>query len=196
MRQEVIMNRTILTIILLIVVVCGSGIAGIFIYKGMTEKSKTEHHLSVDKIEKMGKLELVKINIKDVLEQTAERPFFLPNAKAVLIVAGEVFAGIDLEKVKKEDIVESGTKVSITLPKPEILMSKINHEKSKIYNVQWGGFSTAHLIDEGYKNAELAIIDEAKSIGYENTCQNNAKLLLMPIFRELSGKEVEILFKN
>jgi hypothetical protein len=190
------MNRTIIIIILLAAIVCGSGIAGIFIYKGITEKSKVEHQLTVDKIEKMGKLELVKINIKDVLEQTAERPFFLPNAKAVLIVAGEVFAGIDLEKVKKEDIIESSTKVSITLPKPEILMSKVNHEKSRIYNVQWGGFSTANLIDEGYKNAELAMLEEAKNIGYESTCQNNAKLLLTPIFRELSGKDVEILFKN
>lgn len=188
------MNRTIIIIILLIVVVCGSGIAGIFIYKGFTEKSKSEHQLSVEKIESMGKLELVKINIKDVLEQTKERPLLLPNAKTVLIIAGEVFAGIDLEKVKKEDIDESGDKITVRLPKPEIFMSKVNHEKSKVYNVEWGGFSSAELVDEAYKNAELAIIENAKTTGYEITCQNNAKLLLMPLFRELSGKEVEIFF--
>ena len=188
------MNRTILIIILLIVVVCGSGIAGIFIYIGFTGKYKSEHQFSVEKIENIGKLELVKINIKDVLEQTKERPLYLPNAKTVLIVAGEVLAGIDLEKAKKEDINVSGDKVTVKLPKPEIFSSKVNHEKSKVYNIEWGGFSSAELVDEAYRNAEIAIIESAKTTGYKATCQNNAKLLLTPIFREMSGKEVEILF--
>jgi hypothetical protein len=194
--MEVFMKRVAILLILFIIIVCVSGIVGIMLYRNITEKSKTEHMLSVDKIEKMGKLELVKVNIKDVLEQTSERPFYLPNAKAVLIIAGEVFAGIDFEKVKKEDIIDSGNDVTITLPKPEILMSKVNHEKSRIYNVEWGGFSTANLVDEAYKNAELAIIEEAAKTGYEETCRNNAKALLTPIFRELSGKEVNIQFKN
>jgi hypothetical protein len=190
------MKRILILLVLLIVVVTGSGVVGIILYRQITEKSKSEHLLSVDKIEKMGKLELVKINIKDVVEQTKERPFYLPNAKAVLIIAGEVIAGIDLEKVKKEDVIDSGTRVIVSLPKPEILMSKINHEKSKIYNIDWGGFSTADLVDEAYKNAELTIIDEAATTGYEETCRNNALALLTPIFREISGKDVEILFKK
>jgi hypothetical protein len=190
------MKRIIVLLILFIIVVCGSGIVGIILYRSMTEKYQSEHLLSVDKIEKMGKLELVKVNIKDVLEQTNERPFYLPNAKAVLIIAGEVIAGIDLEKVQKEDIADSGTLVTITLPKPEILMSKVNHEKSKIYNIEWGGFSTANLVDEAYKTAETKIIEEARNTGYEEMCKNNAKALLTPIFREISGKEITILFKN
>jgi hypothetical protein len=190
------MKRIIVLLILLIIVVCGSGIVGIVLYRNMTEKYRSEHLLSVDKIEKIGKLELVKVNIKDVLEQTGERPFYLPNAKAVLIIAGEVIAGIDLEKVQKDDISDSGTQISVTLPKPEILMSKVNHEKSKIYNIEWGGFSTASLVDEAYKAAESKIIEEAKKTGYEETCKNNAKSLLMPIFREISGKEINILFKD
>jgi len=190
------MKRILVLLVLLIIVVCGSGIVGIILYRSMSEKYKSEHLLSVDKIEKMGKLELVKVNIKDVLEQTSERPFYLPNAKAVLIIAGEVIAGVDLEKVQRDDIVDSDDQVTITLPKPEILLSKVNHEKSKIYDVEWGGFSTANLVDEAYKNAELAIIEEAGKTGYEETCRNNARALLTPIFRELSGKEVLITFKN
>ncbi len=190
------MKRIIVLLVLLIVVVSGSGIVGIVLYRSLTENYKSEHMLSVEKIEKMGKLELVKVNIKDILEQTGERPFYLPNAKAVLIIAGEVIAGIDLEKVQKDDIADSGTQITITLPKPEILMSKVNHEKSKIYNIEWGGFSTANLVDEAYKAAEKKIIEEAEKTGYEETCKNNAKTLLTPIFREISGKEINILFKS
>jgi nucleoside-triphosphatase THEP1 len=190
------MKRTIFLLVLFIVLMCGSGFIGIIIYKKLTGASKSEHLLSVEKIENLGKMELVKVNIKDVVEQTKERPLFLPNAKAILIIAGEVFAGIDFEKVKREDIVDSGTQVTVTLPKPEILLSKVNHEKSKVYNVNWGGFSTAELVDEAYKNAELIVIEEAGKTGYEETCKNNARALLTPMFRELSGKEVEILFKD
>ena len=190
------MKRTILLLVLFIIFMCVSGILGIIIYNKFTGASKSEHLLSVEKIENMGKMELVKVNIKDVVEQTKERPLFLPNAKAILIIAGEVFAGIDFEKVKREDIIDSGTLVTVTLPKPEILLSKVNHEKSKVYNVDWGGFSTADLVDAAYKNAELIIIEEAAKTGYEETCKNNAKALLTPMFRELSGKDVEILFKD
>jgi hypothetical protein len=190
------MTRIIIISVIFIIVVCGSATVGILIYKGTEEQPKSQHLLTVDKIEKMGRLELVKINIKDVIEQRLERAFYLPDANAVLIIAGEVFAGIDLEKVKKEDIVDSEAKVTVTLPKPEIILSKVNHEKSKVYKVEWGGFSTEKLVDEAYKNAELKIIEEAANTGYEESCRNNAKALLLPIFRELSGKEIEILFKK
>jgi hypothetical protein len=190
------MTRIIVISLIFIVVVCASAVVGIVIYKSTAQQYKTEHSLTVDKIEKMGKLELVKVNIKDVIEQKSERAFYLPDAKAVLIIAGEVFVGIDLEKVKKEDIVDSNNRLTVTLPKPEILLSRVNHEKSKVYNVEWGGFSTADLVDEAYKNAEIKIVEEAAKTGFEETCRNNAKALLLPIFTELSGKEVDIVFKN
>jgi hypothetical protein len=183
------MTRVIIISVIFITVVCASAVVGILIYRSASEQHTTEHLLTVDRIEKMGKLELVKINIKDVVEQKGERPFYLPDAKAVLIIAGEVFAGIDLEKVKKEDIAESGKSITVTLPKPEILLSRVDHEKSKVYNVEWGGFSTAKLVDEAYKNAEMKILEEAATMGY-------AEALLLPIFKELSGREVQILFKK
>lgn len=190
------MRRKIVFLVLFMMVVGGSGIVGGLLYKNMSDAKKTSHMITVEKLDKMGKLELVRINIKDVLEQTVERPFHLPNAKAVLIIAGEVIAGIDLEKVRQGDIEYAETRVTVTLPEPEILMSKINHEKSRVYNVEWGGFTTADLVDEAYKNAELAIVEEVGKMGYEETCRNNAKALLTPLFQELSGKEVVILFRD
>ncbi len=190
------MRRLLSFFALFILVACGSGIVGILLYNKISGANKTAHLITVEKIDQMGKLELVRINIRDVLEQTVQRPFYLPNAKAVLIIAGEVITGIDLEKVKEGDIEYSEARVEVTLPKPEILMSKINHEKSRIYNVEWGGFTTADLVDEAYKNAELSIIEEVEKMGYEESCRNNARALLTPLFRELSGREVVIRFKD
>jgi hypothetical protein len=171
------------------------GVGGALLYKGFTASSTSDHGLTVEKIENMGKLQLMKMNMKDVLEQTKERPLFLPNAKAVLIVVGEVYAGIDFQKVQKSDIVSSDQLVTISLPAPEILLAKVNHEQSRVYDVRWGILSTARLVDEAYKSAELAIRDEAAKMGFEETCRTNAVTLLTPMFRAMAGKEVRITFK-
>jgi hypothetical protein len=171
------------------------GVGGALLYKSLTASSTSDHALTVEKIEKMGKLQLVKINIKDVLEQTKERPLFLPNAKAVLIVVGEVYAGIDLQKIQASDIVSTEKLVSITLPQPEILTAKVNHEQSRVYDVRWGILSTARLVDEAYKSAEIAIREEAVKMGFEESCKTNAVAMLTPMFREIAGKDVRVLFR-
>src|ERR1039458_5700368 len=159
--REEIMYRTLLRLVIGIIVIASIGAIGTVIYKRLTVSLKTEHRLSVEQIERMGKLVLVRITIKDVLKQTKQRPFYLPNATALFIIVGEVSAGIDLEKVKKEDFVESETQVTVKLPKPEILMSKINHEKSEIYDVKNGWWSNVQLVDEAYKAAETKITEAA-----------------------------------
>lgn len=169
---------------------------GLVFYITTGGKFASEHLISVEKVEKLGKLELVKFKIKDVLQETKERPLFLPTAKALLVISADVVAGIDMEKITKDDIVVTKDKVTITLPKPELLSVKINHQESKVYDVKWGGFSEVQIVEEAYKNAEKKITDDAVTMGYENMCKQNAKALLTPLFSEMSGKEVEIVFKN
>lgn len=183
-------RNTIIGILALAIIALGA-----VFYLQSSGKLTSSHLISVEKIEKMGKLELVKFKIKDVLQETKERPLFLPTAKALLVISAEVVAGIDMEKITKDDIVVSGNKVTITLPKPELLSVKINHQESKVYDVKWGGFSEVQLIDEAYKNAEKKITDDAVTMGYEEMCKQNARVLLAPMFSEMSGKEVEIQFK-
>ena len=68
------MNRTIIILVLCIVLIAGGGVAGIFIYRGMSATTRAEHHLSVEKIEKLGKMELVKVNIKDGSSRRVDGP--------------------------------------------------------------------------------------------------------------------------
>lgn len=196
MATEEDMYRTLLRLVILVVAIVVSGAIAIWVYKNITEGSKSEHRLSVEKIEQMGTLVLVRITVKDILSQTRARPFYLPNATALLLVVGEVSAGIDLAKVKKEDFLESATQVTIKLPRPEILLSKINHEQSMIYDVKWGGWSQVKLVDDAYKAAESKIIEAANAVGYEETCKSNARALLTAMFGEASGKKVVIEFKD
>jgi hypothetical protein len=59
--------------------------------------------------------------------------------KLMLIAEGEVVAGFDLQKVdQKKDIKVQGTTVEITLPSTEILYSRIDNEKSYVYERRTG----------------------------------------------------------
>src|ERR1700753_1930190 len=89
----------------------------------------------VQKITSMGKLELVKYEMKDIVEQTEVHPI-LPDSKVLLLAVGEVTACIDLTKVKKGDITQRQDSVLVYLPQPEICYAKLDHDKSKVYDIK------------------------------------------------------------
>lgn len=192
--SRLILKFAIPIFLVLIAVLIGVGLYG---YTVFSKPSKSSHQLSIEKIERMGKLELVRITTKDVLQQTKERPFGLPNAKMLLIVVGQASIGIDLQKVKKEDFTDTETQVTVTLPKPEILMWKVDHKASKVYDTTLGGFSTAELQEEAWKSAEEVIRLSAADGTYFDLSKKNAVILLTPIFQELAGKKkVAIAFRS
>src|ERR1700722_5702282 len=89
----------------------------------------------VQKITSMGKLELVKYEMKDIIEQKEVHPI-LPDSRVLFLAVGEVTACIDLTKVKKSDITQKGDSVIVFLPQPEICYAKLDHEKSKVYDIR------------------------------------------------------------
>ena len=193
------MHRLILKLAIPIILILIGAIAGIGLhgYLRFNEPSKPSHQLTLEKIERMGKLELVRITIKDVLQQTKERPFGLPDAKALLIVVGQASIGIDLQKMKKDDFSSTDTQINVRLPKPETMMSKVDHKESKVFDVQWGLTDATALQEEAWRAAEDAIRLVAADGRYYELCKANALILLTPIFQELAGeKKVVITFRS
>ena len=76
-------------------------------------RTELNEDVMIEKITAMGKLELVKYSMKDVLERKELRTF-LPDKRILFVAAGEVAGCIDLTKIKKTDITSQGTD-SITI---------------------------------------------------------------------------------
>ncbi len=145
----------------------------------------------------LGKLELIKYNFKDIVEYEKEATEyhvinkFLPNAKAVLIVMGEATGCIDLTKISKSDITVKSDTLIIYLPDPELCEYKINHEKSKVYDVSNGYFlEQGKMVDEAYKAAEKQIKNSALEMGILNGTNSNAEKILKPLLEKISSKKV------
>lgn len=190
------MKKLIIRIALLLVAVLV--IAGIVVYcsnKDKNEEVHITHDMIVHEIVPLGRLEVVKYNIRDIVEYKKVRQW-LPNSKTALIVVGEVIGCIDLAKLTEKDIQTFGDSVSVMLPAPEVCSFKIDHSKSRVYNVENGWWETTQLVDEAYKHAEKQLRDQAQQMGLSKDSQVNAEKVLRPLLIALGFKKVHIDFQK
>jgi len=151
----------------------------------------------VQKITSMGKLELVKYTMKDIIEQREVHPV-LPDSRVLLLAVGEVTACIDLTKLKKSDIIQSKDTVTVFLPQPEICYARLDHEKSKVYDIRgaWFQESAKNMVEDVYRLAEKKIMDDAKEMNVLGMARQNAHLIFRPLLESISGKTVVLNFRQ
>jgi hypothetical protein len=182
-------------------------LVGLFVYavyffwqkfEALTEEKPpvviTTHSTVLQEITAMGKLELVKYTFKDVVEHEVVKEW-MPDAKAVLIVSGEAIGCIDLTKIKANDIVEDADTVIVYLPDPELCVYKINHDQSKVYDVQYAFMDEAKLVNDAFVAAEKQISKSALKMGILNQTQENAQKMLTPFLEKVSGKKVLLRYR-
>ena len=157
------------------------------------DKTETTHALVLQEITAMGKLELVKYNFKDVVEQQITK-MWLPNAKAIVIVQGEAIGCVDLTKVEIADIAIEAETLVVNMPEPELCVFKIDHSKSRVYNTEYAFNEEAKLVQEAYKQAEKQIQRSALDMGILEQTQINARKVLTPVLEKASGKKVVLKF--
>jgi len=168
----------------------------IFLLKGSPKNEvHMTHDVIIHQIEELGNLEVVKYNIQDIMEYTKMRRW-LPNSKTSLQISAEVIACVDLTQIEKDDIYTNKDSVSLILPIPEICHHKIDHSRSRVYNVEYGFWETANLVDEAYKEAERHIYQEAINMGIAKESRQNAVKVLTPILRGLGFTKIHIGFRN
>ncbi len=150
----------------------------------------------VQKISSMGKLELVKYEMKDIIDQR-EVHLILPDSRVLFLAVGEVTACIDLTKVKKSDITQTKDSVVVYLPRPEICYAKLDHEKSKVYDIRGVMFEDGakDMVEDVYKLAEKRILDNANQMNVLGLARQNAQLIFKPLLESISGKTVVLNFR-
>lgn len=150
----------------------------------------------LQKITSMGKLELVKYTMKDIIEQK-EIHTILPDSRILFLAVGEVTACIDLTKIKKSDITQSRDTVIVFLPQPEICYAKLDHQKSMVYDITgaWFPDNTKDMVEGVYKLAEKRIFDNARQMDVLGMARQNAQLIFKPLLQSISGKTVILNFK-
>ena len=194
-RTMVIAQRTNLTVLFFGIVI-GMLIMYLLSSKGKgEEREEITHTMIVEKIENLGNLEVLKYNIQDIMEYRKVRQW-LPDAKTALIVSGEIICCVDLTKLKPEDIYTSGDSIRLRLPAPEVCHTKVDHSKSRIYDMEYGLWESTKIADAAYRSAEKQLSERAKELDIESKSRDNAVNLLKPILEAMGFKSVFITFEQ
>ncbi len=149
---------------------------------------EVSHQVVLQKITSMGRLELVKYNFKDVVESTIKREL-LPDAKVLMVIAGEATGCLDLTKIRISDLSLQQDTIIVHLPEPDICYFKIDHSQSKVYDTQFTFMDEAKLVDEAFKKAEVQVKQSALQMKILDETKASAEQILKPFIEEVSGKK-------
>ncbi|MEL6536936.1 MAG: DUF4230 domain-containing protein [Bacteroidota bacterium] len=155
----------------------------------------------LEKVEELGKLELVKHSFSEIVELKKENISYdtwfgkinapSTGAEIVLFTAGEAVGCIDLTLLQAEDMEEEGDTLWITLPQPEICYFKVDLENTRIYNFEVGYLEDEKVfIDSAYKTAERKIKEAALQSNILDQTTETAQLMLGPLLSEISEQNV------
>jgi len=146
-------------------------------------------------IRSLSRLETSSFTIEKIIEAGKRGNAFqniLYGDRILLIAHGEVIAGVDLSKLRDEDVKRDGDTLRITLPAPEILVSRLDNEKTRVYDRRSGLFApeSKDLESEARTQAEASIRQAACEGGILETARANAKKTVEAMIGE--GVVVEV----
>ncbi len=134
----------------------------------------------VQQIQGLSKLETSYFTMEKILDAERTRryvPSFLAGEKLIFVAHGEVVAGLDLSTLTEQDVQVSGTSISMNLPEPEILYSRLDNEKSRVYDRDQGLFSKADkdLESQVRATAEEQLREDALEVGIIEQARTNGE---------------------
>lgn len=151
----------------------------------------------LSKIQQLERLETVLYQMEKIV--TGEReirylPQFLSGDRLLLIVHGEVIAGIDLSKVQSEDISVRDNVLQLKIPTAELLTVRIDNERTRVYSRETGLFSRVdpHLETDVRREAERQLREAAMEEGLLEMADKNARATLLRLLESFGFERVEL----
>ncbi|MGC1461183.1 MAG: DUF4230 domain-containing protein [Terracidiphilus sp.] len=151
----------------------------------------------VEKIRQLSRLETVEYSLDKIVEgnhQSAYLPDFLAGEKLLLVAHGEVIAGIDLGQLKAGDVVVNGDTVHVRLPAAQILTTRIDNGRTRVYSRTTGLLvpSDPNLESEVRLTAEQQIAQAALDDGILDKARQNARTSVTALLYGLGFRTVDV----
>lgn len=150
----------------------------------------------VHQIQQLQRLETVSYTMDKIISgehDNAYLPRFLAGDRLLLVVHGEVVAGINLAGLQPGDVLVQGRKVSIHLPAAEVLSTRIDNAKTRVYSRDTGLFSSPdpNLESEVREEAERQLRQAALQGGILKLAADNARNTISSMLKGFGFLEVD-----
>ena len=151
----------------------------------------------IQQIRSLNRLETAQYTIEKVIDAGTTGNRFqevLFGDRLLLIAHGVVIAGFDFSQVDEEAIEIEDSTLRVTLPPPQILVTQLDNNQTRVYDRQQG------LLTKGDENLESSARAEAEKIIKDAACQGgilneaakNARIQLTALFKSLNYTTVVI----
>jgi len=148
----------------------------------------------IHEVQSLARLETIKLTLEKIITAETRQGAFdwLIGDRLIFIARGEVIAGIDLNKLKPEDLNVVGGVLYVNLPESEIFVAALDNELSYVYDRDTGLFvhGEVDLETEARRVAEREIEKGALEDGILELAAQNAESFLDRLFRDLGYPEV------
>jgi hypothetical protein len=162
---------------------------------GGTLQINVDQPTVVRQIQQLQRLETVSYTIDKIISGEQENPYlpkFLVGDRLLLVVHGEVIAGVNLAKLQPKDVTVNGKSISIRLPSAEIFTTRIDNGKTRVYSRDTGLFSSPdpNLETAVLQEAERQLQQAALQDGILKSADQNAKNTISSLLKGFGFSEV------
>jgi hypothetical protein len=121
-------------------------------------------------------------------------PDFLTGDRLLMLVHGEVIAGIDFSALKPADVHIEGRRVELHLPAAQVFTTRLDSAKTRVYSRQTGLLvpTDPNLETEVRQEAEHQMLEAALADGILRTAQQNGGSTITSLLRSLGFEKVEL----
>ncbi len=150
----------------------------------------------VSRIQNLQRLETVQYTMDKVVtgqHSSAIFPDFLAGDRLLLLVHGEVVAGIDFSALQAKDVSVRGRAIHLHVPQPQLFSTRLDNSKTRVYSRQTGLLVPVdpNLESEVRQQAEQDLEQSALADGILNTAQQNARSTLTSMLNALGFQKID-----
>jgi hypothetical protein len=151
----------------------------------------------IQQIQQLQRLETVVYNMEKIVTGSQENrflPTLLVGDRLLLIVHGEVTAGVDLAALDATQVKVDGKSITINLPEPIVFSTRVDNARTRVYARETGLFSSPdpQLESEVRREAERQLTQAALDGGILRTAAANARTTLTSLLNGLGFEAVTI----
>lgn len=151
----------------------------------------------VDRIQRLQRLETVVYTMDKLVTGAKENPIFpdfLAGDRLLMLVHGEVVAGIDFSSLKPGDVRVDGKQVHLHLPAPQVFSTRLDSAKTRVYSRQTGLLvpTDPNLETQVRQEGERQLREAALADGILRNAQQNATSTITSLLQGLGFEKIDI----
>jgi hypothetical protein len=150
----------------------------------------------VNRIQQLQRLETVVYTMDKIVSGAKANPIFpdfLAGDRLLLLVHGEVVAGIDFSSLKPGDVRVEGKQVQLRVPAAQVFSTRLDSAKTQVYSRQTGLLvpTDPNLESQVRQEAERQLTEAALADGILRTAQQNATSTITSLLQGLGFEKID-----